>query len=125
MRNALAHANKNGRRVVSAFTATAFAQETPTAARKQWRHVADQLRANLPKLAALLDEAEADVLAFMDFPKERWTKIPSRPASIRLAGRPANHCASRDLAPIPRRGHARPRSESLAGPPPPPFIVLH
>src|SRR5580700_9651945 len=60
MRNALAHANKNGRRVVSAFIATAFAQETPTAARKQWRHVADQLRANLPKLAALLDEAEAD-----------------------------------------------------------------
>ena len=30
MRNALAHANKNGRRVVSAFIATAFAQETPT-----------------------------------------------------------------------------------------------
>ena len=37
MRNALAHANKNGRRVVSAFIATAFAQETPPAARKQWR----------------------------------------------------------------------------------------
>ena len=77
MRNALAHANKNGRRVVSAFIATAFAQETPPAARKQWRHVADQLRANLPKLAALLDQAETDVLAFMDFPKEHWTKICS------------------------------------------------
>ena len=77
MRNALAHANKNGRRVVSAFIATAFAQDTPAAACKQWRHVADQLRANLPKLAALLDEAEIDVLAFMDFPKEHWTKICS------------------------------------------------
>jgi len=72
MRNALAHASKNGRRVVSAFVATAFAQHTPVAASKQWRHVADQLRSSLPKLAALLDEAEVDVLAFMDFPKEHW-----------------------------------------------------
>ena len=77
MRNALAHANKNGRRVVSAFIATAFAQGAPSAAARQWRHVAGQLRANLPKLAALLDEAEADVLAFMNFPKEHWDKISS------------------------------------------------
>jgi putative transposase len=77
MRNALAHANKNGRRVVSAFIATAFAQTTPEAARKQWRNVADQLRAKLPRLVALLDEAEVDVLAFMDFPREHWDKISS------------------------------------------------
>ncbi len=77
MRNALAHAKKNGRRVVSAFIATAFAQDTAAAASKQWRQVADQLRPNLPKLAALLDEAEADVLAFMSFPKEHWAKICS------------------------------------------------
>jgi transposase-like protein len=77
MRNALAHANKNGRRIVSAFIATAFAQLTPDAASKQWRQVADQLRAKLPKLAALLDEAEFDVLAFMNFPKEHWDKISS------------------------------------------------
>ena len=31
-----------------------------------------QLRASPPKLAALLDEAEADVLVFMRVPKERW-----------------------------------------------------
>ena len=75
MRNALAHANKNGRRVVSAFIATAFAQGSADAAGKQWRNVADQLRAKLPKLAALLDEAEVDVLAFMSFPREHWDKI--------------------------------------------------
>src|SRR5208283_1739363 len=77
MRNALAHANKNGRRVVSAFIATAFAQGSSDAAGKQWRQVADQLRAKLPKLAALLDEAEVDVLAFMSFPKEHWDKMSS------------------------------------------------
>jgi putative transposase len=86
MRNALAHASKNGRRVVSAFVATAFAQHTPAAASKQWRHVADQLRSSLPKLAALLDEAEIDVLAFMDFPKEHWTKICSTNPIERLNG---------------------------------------
>ncbi len=40
MRNVLAHAGKSGRRVVSAFIATAFAQETPEAASVQWRAVA-------------------------------------------------------------------------------------
>src|ERR671919_167625 len=67
MRNALAHAGKSGRRVVSAFIATAFAQDHADAARAQWRQVADQVRPKLPKLAALLDEAEEDVLAYMTF----------------------------------------------------------
>ena len=53
-RNLLAHAGRQGRRVVSAFVATAFAQElTPTARRYQWRQVADQLRPKVPKLAVL------------------------------------------------------------------------
>lgn len=68
MRNALAHAGKSGRRVVSAFMATAFAQNDAEAARQQWRRVADQLRSKLPKLAVLMDDAEADVLAYMSFP---------------------------------------------------------
>ena len=45
MRNAPAHAGKSGRRVVSAFMATAFAQNDAEAARQQWSRVADQLRA--------------------------------------------------------------------------------
>jgi len=77
MRNALAHAGKSGRRVVSAFIATAFAQETPEAASTQWRSVADQIRPKVPKLANLMDEAESDVLAYMTFPKQHWAKLPS------------------------------------------------
>jgi len=68
MRNALAHAGKSGRRVVSAFIATAFAQDDAGAAKQQWRKVADLLRPKLPKLATLMDEAEHDVLAYMTFP---------------------------------------------------------
>ena len=86
MRNALAHANRQGRRVVSAFIATAFAQGSADAAGKQWRQVADQLRAKLPKLAALLDEAEVDVLAFLTFPKEHWDKISSTNPIERVNG---------------------------------------
>jgi transposase-like protein len=77
MRNALAHAGKSGRRVVSAFIATAFAQDDAEAARAQWRRVADQLRPKLPKLAAFLDQAEADVLAYMTFPAQHRAKLHS------------------------------------------------
>jgi transposase-like protein len=86
MRNALAHAGKSGRRVVSAFIATAFAQETPEAASQQWRAVADQIRPKVAKLATLMDEAEEDVLAYMAFPKEHRTKLYSNNPIERLNG---------------------------------------
>ncbi len=86
MRNLLAHAGKNGRRVVSAFVATAFAQDTPEAAKTQWRQVADQLRPKLSKLSTLMDEAEVDVLAYMAFPKEHRTKLHSTNPLERLNG---------------------------------------
>ena len=66
-----------GRRVVSAFVATAFAQEDADSAKAQWRQVADQLRPKVPKLAVLMDEAEHDVLAYMTFPKEHRQKLHS------------------------------------------------
>jgi putative transposase len=86
MRNALAHAGKSGRRVVSAFIATAFAQDDADAAKAQWRKVADQLRPNLPKLAAFMDEAETDVLAYMTFPKDHRAKIHSTNPLERVNG---------------------------------------
>ena len=86
MRNALAHAGKSSRRVVSAFMATAFAQDSAEAAKAQWRRVADQLRPKLPKLAAFMDEAESDVLAYMSFPPEHWSKLHSTNGLERLNG---------------------------------------
>jgi len=86
MRNALAHAGRSGRRVVSAFIATAFAQDDAEAAKAQWRRVADQLRPKVPKLAGLMDEAEADVLAYMTFPAVHRTKLHSTNPLERLNG---------------------------------------
>jgi len=86
MRNALAHAGKSGRRVVSAFIATAFAQDDARTASTQWRGIADQLRAKLPKLALLMDGAEHDVLAYMGFPAAHRTKLHSTNPIERLNG---------------------------------------
>ena len=86
MRNALAHAGKTQRRVVSAFVGTAFAQDDEVAAKAQWRQVADQLRPRVPKLSTFMDEAEADVLAYMSFPKDHRTKIHSNNPIERLNG---------------------------------------
>ncbi len=86
MRDVLAHAGKSGRRVVSAFIATAFAQETAEAASLQWRAVADQIRPKVQKLAGIMDEAEADVLACMTFPKEHRAKLRSTNPIERLNG---------------------------------------
>jgi putative transposase len=77
LRNALAHAGKGQRQMVLAAINTVFAQESYEAAVTQWRTVADQLRGKFPKLAELMDGAEADVLAFMTFPKVHRTQIHS------------------------------------------------
>jgi putative transposase len=77
MRNLLAHAGRNGRRIAAAFIGTIFAQEDKTAARIQWRKVVNQMKPSLPKLAAFMDEAEDDVLAYMHFPAAHWVKLHS------------------------------------------------
>jgi putative transposase len=86
MRNAMAYAGKTQRRVVSAWIGTAFAQDDAETARKQWRQVADQLRPRVSKLAALMDNAEADVLADMGFPTQHRAKIHSTNPLERLNG---------------------------------------
>jgi putative transposase len=86
MRNALAHAGRSGRRVVSAFIATAFAQNDAEAAKTQWRRVADQIRPKVPRLATLMDEAETDVLAYMTFPPPHRAKLHSTNPLERLNG---------------------------------------
>lgn len=86
MRNALAHPGKGQRQVVSALIGTIFAQETKEAAHAQWRAVTDQLRAKFPKLGALMDGAEHEVLSFMAFPKDHRLKLHSTNPLERLNG---------------------------------------
>jgi transposase-like protein len=77
MRNALAHVPVKQRPGVIAMLKTIFAQETARDVRAQWKVVSDALRERVPKLAALMDEARDDVLAYTAFPKEHWPQIAS------------------------------------------------
>ena len=77
IRNALAYAGKGQRQMVLALINTVFAQDTAETASAQWRIVADQLRGKFPQLAAMMDNAEEEVLAFKAFPKAHWPQIAS------------------------------------------------
>jgi putative transposase len=77
MRNALAHVPKGQQTVVAAALRQAFLQADQANARQVWRQVADQLRPRWPKLAALMDESEHDVLAYMGFPAQHRAKLHS------------------------------------------------
>ena len=75
VRNALALVPKRMQAMVATTIRTAFAQPDAATAREQWRRVADGFRAKWPRLAALMDDAEADVLAYLTFPPEHWRQI--------------------------------------------------
>jgi putative transposase len=84
IRNALAHVRKGQHTMVAAAIRQAFLQPAAEAAHQTWRRVADQLRQKWPKLAALMDDSEHDVLAFMVFPAQHRTKLHSRNPLERL-----------------------------------------
>ena len=75
LRNALALVPKATQALVSATIRTVFAQPTAEAARQQWRQVSDGFRDRFPRLAALMDAAETDVLAYLAFPSAHWRQI--------------------------------------------------
>jgi putative transposase len=77
MRSALAHVPKGQQSVVAAALRQAFLQADQAGAHQVWRQVADQLRQRWPKLSALMDESEHDVLAYTGFPAQHRVKLHS------------------------------------------------
>lgn len=84
VRNALALVPKSAQQLVAATIRTVFAQPDAASARAQWRRVADGFRDRFPRLAELMDEAEADVLAYLAFPSAHWRQIWSNNPLERL-----------------------------------------
>jgi transposase-like protein len=70
--------------MVAATVRTVFAQPDADSAREQWRAVADRFRAGFPRVADLMDAAEAEVLAYLAFPKGHWRQIWSNNPLERL-----------------------------------------
>lgn len=84
MRNALAYVPKGQQSMAAAALRQTFIQPDRASASQTLRHVADQLRAKWPKLAAFIDESETDVLAHMDFPAQHRSKTASTNGLERL-----------------------------------------
>jgi putative transposase len=75
VRNALALVPKGVQAMVAATIRTVFAQPTAKAARAQWAEVVRGFRDRFPRVAALMEQAEPDVLAYLAFPREHWRQI--------------------------------------------------
>jgi putative transposase len=75
LRNVLAPVPKAAQEMVAATIRTVFVQPDAATAREQWRKVADGFRQRFPRVAHLMDEAEADVLAYLAFPREHWRQV--------------------------------------------------
>ena len=69
---------------VMAAVKTIFAHTDPDAVGMQWDKVADTLAESFPKVASMMRDAKADVLAFRVFPKAHWQKIWSNNPIERL-----------------------------------------
>jgi len=75
VRNALALVPKSAAEVVAASIRTVFVQPDAYHSREQWRRVADGFQARFPRLTALMDEAEEDVLAYLGAPRAHWKPV--------------------------------------------------
>jgi putative transposase len=77
MRSALARVPKGQQTMVAAALRQAFLQPDAEGAHRLWRQMADQFRPRWPKLAALMDDSEHDVLAYLGFPVQHRAKLHS------------------------------------------------
>jgi putative transposase len=73
----LGHVPRAQQPLVSGAIRQIFTAASAAEARERLGQVADQLRPHAPKVARLLEDAEADLLAFYAFPAEHWSKLRS------------------------------------------------
>lgn len=69
---------------VNALISAVFAQATPQALKAQYQQVTASLQSSFPEVAAMLDEAEADLTAFTALPPSHWQKVWSNNPIERL-----------------------------------------
>jgi len=84
MRNLLTRVPKSAQAMVATLVRTVFAQSDATQVRAQFARVVDQLEEKFPAAAELLIDAQADLLAFCDFPVEHWKQVWSNNTQERL-----------------------------------------
>src|SRR5207302_631689 len=73
----LAHVLQGDKAMVAAAVRTIFAQPNRPAAGQQVQEVVKALEGRWSKAAKVLADAEDDLLAYMAFPPEHWTRLSS------------------------------------------------
>jgi transposase-like protein len=76
-RNALARVPKTAQAMVAATVRSIFEQPDRAAAEAQLRHVCETLGQRFPAVVQLLEEAEGEILTFLDFPAEHRRQVAS------------------------------------------------
>lgn len=77
LRDLRGHVHKDQHDALGAVIRSIFTAPDGDEARRRLADAVEQLERRLPKVAALLEAAEEDVLAFFSCPKEHWPKIRS------------------------------------------------
>jgi transposase-like protein len=77
LRDMLGHVPRAQQPLVSGAIRGIFTATSGPEARARLGQVVEQLEPHAPKVAALLEDAEADLLAFYAFPAEHWPKLRS------------------------------------------------
>ncbi len=77
LRDCFGHARKDQHGVLGALIRPLFQAGSGDAARARLGEAIRQLEGPLPKIAAMLEGAEDDLLAFYAFPAEHWSKLRS------------------------------------------------
>jgi len=77
LREALGHARREQQPMLAALLRPLFNADDTAQARELASDALERLRRPLPKVAALLEEAEEDLTAFYAFPADHWTKLRS------------------------------------------------
>jgi putative transposase len=77
LRDLRGHVRRDQHDALGAIIRSIFTAPDGRQARQCLRDAVAQLEGRLPKIAALLGEAEHDVLAFFALPAERWSKLRS------------------------------------------------
>jgi transposase-like protein len=77
LRNVLVRVPKSAQGMVATTVRSIFQQESRQTAQEQLSRVLLTLSPRFPTVVALLEEAEAEILSFYDFPAEHWRQIYS------------------------------------------------
>ena len=77
LREALGHARREQQPMLAALLRPVFNADSGDAVRELAGDALERLRRPLPKIAALLEDAEEDLTAFYAFPADHWTKLRS------------------------------------------------